>query len=156
MLYTAPMSKPARKPRLPEPVGLAIAIVERVTGEKLVERPKTEVKVKGKRSARSRTQTREPMNDKPISEDFGSSSALLKEIQERSDDIEKAVILPPGYSLSRDGKQTSKPFPTFLLMLFFVNGDRKIMHGDDGEMVLNDGILNRMRIRIEFAKGEVG
>lgn len=44
MLYTAPMSKPARKPRLPEPVGLAIAIVERVTGETLVARPKTSVK----------------------------------------------------------------------------------------------------------------
>ena len=44
MLYTAEMNKPARKPRLPEPVALAIAIVERVTGETLVERPKVEVK----------------------------------------------------------------------------------------------------------------
>ena len=48
MLYTAHMSKPTRKKRLPEPVALAIAIVERVTGEKLVERPKVEEKAKTK------------------------------------------------------------------------------------------------------------
>lgn len=40
------MSKPTRKRRLPEPVALAIAIVERVTGETLVECPKGEVKAK--------------------------------------------------------------------------------------------------------------
>lgn len=42
------MSKPTKKRRLPEPVGLAIAIVERVTGETLVGRPKAEAKPKAK------------------------------------------------------------------------------------------------------------
>ncbi len=46
------MNKPTKKSRLPEPVGLAIAIVERVTGETLVERPKAEgrQKAKGKKT----------------------------------------------------------------------------------------------------------
>ncbi len=52
MLYTATMSKPTRKQRLPEPVALAIAIVERVTGETLVERAKAEVKPKVKKATR--------------------------------------------------------------------------------------------------------
>lgn len=55
MLYTAAMSKPTRKRRLPEPVALAIAIVERITGETLVVRPKEEVKTsKGNRSKSKR------------------------------------------------------------------------------------------------------
>ena len=48
MLYTAAMSQPTRKPRLPEPVSLAIAIVERVTGETLVERPEAEAEEAGR------------------------------------------------------------------------------------------------------------
>lgn len=96
------------------------------------------------------------MPDQPKWEIFGGSEALLRFIQERSEDIEKVVICPPGYSLSYMGKQMSQPFPHFTMMLFFLSGERKIMHGDDAELLLNNGILSRMKIKIELAKGEAG
>jgi hypothetical protein len=94
------------------------------------------------------------MDDVPNIEDFGSSEALLKRIQERSDDIEKAMIIPPRwYRATTEGKQMSAPLPHFAMILCFINGDRKMIKGADVEMVLNDGILNRMKIRIELAEG---
>ena len=92
--------------------------------------------------------------DGPQLEDFGSTEALLKEIQERSDDIEKAVILPPGFVFTYLGQAKSLPLKQFGLVLHFAN-ERKVIFGDDVAVVLNDGILNRMRIQIELAKNSV-
>jgi hypothetical protein len=94
------------------------------------------------------------MSDSPREERFGSTQALVKEIQERSDDIEKAVLIPPGYVLTYRHQPQSSPLDRWGLMLYFTT-DRKMIFGEDVEAVLNDGILNRMKIRIELAKRSV-
>ncbi len=74
--------------------------------------------------------------------------------QERSDDIEKAVLYPPGFVLTYFGQQQSPPCSQFAIMLHMLDSDRKMIFGDDVEAVLNDGILNRMKIPIELAKNK--
>jgi hypothetical protein len=78
------------------------------------------------------------------------SARLLRFIQERSDDLEKVVLLPPGVAPAQDGVLVGLPVNQFILMLHFVDGNRKAIFGDDVELVLNDGILHRMKIHIEL------
>jgi hypothetical protein len=83
---------------------------------------------------------------------FGSSDKLLAFIKERSDDIEKVVILPPGTLVMDAGKHV-ETLQEFQMMLFLVNNRRTVIGQQDTELLLNDGILNRMKISIEFFKG---
>ena len=92
------------------------------------------------------------MADKFTDENFGSPEKLLAYIKEKSDDIDKALIFGPGAVLiASNGKRTWKS-PEFGMMFAFVNGEQKMMGSDDAEMVLNEGILTRMKIKIEFLK----
>jgi hypothetical protein len=61
--------------------------------------------------------------------------------------------VPPGFVLTYCGRPQAPPLPHFGMMLYFISGDRKMIFHDDVAIVLNDGILNRMGIRIELAKG---
>jgi hypothetical protein len=90
------------------------------------------------------------MSDAPEFEDFGSSAELLKFIQERSEDIERAEILCPGLVLTYMGQPVA-PLKDFAIMLHMSDKRRMIVR-EDAEILLNDGILNRMKIRIEFFK----
>lgn len=95
------------------------------------------------------------MDDKPEVNKFGSTEALLKELKERSDDFEKAVLFHPGgYITDRNGVQVMGPFPHYALVFTLASGQSKAIFGADVEAVLNDGILNRMRIPIELASGK--
>lgn len=51
MLYTAPMNKPAKKPRLPDPNVFAFNVVQRITGQpqKPEETPRPKRKPRKKR-----------------------------------------------------------------------------------------------------------
>jgi hypothetical protein len=84
--------------------------------------------------------------------DFGSSEKLLEYIKERSDDIEKVVILPPGVALHYMGQQMGPPQQGFSMMLHFVGGKREQICQADAEILLNDGILSRMKLKIEFMR----
>ena len=82
---------------------------------------------------------------------FGSSEAVLRFIQERSEDIEKAVIPQfPTIVLSDGGEPEEREAG---LVLHMLDGYMTILHPKDAELVLNDGILTRMRIKIELYRG---
>lgn len=91
------------------------------------------------------------MDDMPDFRDFGSSEKLLAYLKERSDDLEKVVICPPGAALSYAGRPVYI-FPEFSMMFYFVNEGRLLIKQTDTEIVLNDGILNRMKIKIELMR----
>lgn len=94
------------------------------------------------------------MSDKPKEEHFDDPAAFIKEIQERSDDIEKVVIYPPGFSLvNAKGQRASHAIPQMIMLLHKVNGETLIVGAESAEHILNDGILNRMRIKIQLHKG---
>lgn len=70
-----------------------------------------------------------------------TSDELLTTIRERFDDIERAVLVPPGLISEQ-----------FVMVLDFMNGERQVIDADNAEIILNDGILNRMHVKIELAK----
>lgn len=79
----------------------------------------------------------------------GGTAGLLKYIRERTDDIEKAVI-PQHLSIvfhpSEEAVQAA-------LVFHLMSGETLIVREkEDAEAVLNDGILNRMKIKIELLR----
>ena len=85
--------------------------------------------------------------------DFGDSDGVLAYIKERSDDIEKAVI-PQMRSIDLVGKDGVVANIEAGLILHLCDGHKQFVTPVDAEIVLNDGILNRMRIRIELFRGK--
>lgn len=79
----------------------------------------------------------------------GGTPELLKYIQERSDDIEKVVIPQhPFIAFPATGEQVEAG-----LVIHLIGGDLKIIpNRQDAEAILNDGILHRMKIRIELGQ----
>lgn len=80
---------------------------------------------------------------------FGSNEELVKYLKARCDDIEKAVIIAPGL-VQADGRVGH--LDDFQMVLHMVNGGGLRIGRNAAEMLLNDGLLNRLNIRIEFGK----
>ncbi len=80
-------------------------------------------------------------------EEFGTVENVLRFIQERSDDIER-VVIPQAASLI--DKQTGDLIPDVGLIIWWVDGTKSFIFHEAAELTLNDGILNRMKIRIEL------
>jgi hypothetical protein len=79
----------------------------------------------------------------------GGTAGLLNYIREKADDIEKAVIprhLSIVFHPSEERVEAG-------LVLHLVSGELLIVNKkQDAEAVLNDGILNRMKIKIELLR----
>lgn len=85
-------------------------------------------------------------------QDFGRSEDVLRYIQEKSEDIEKAVI-PQTLSVVLTEPNMQSTEVEAGMILHMLNGHKKIIHPVDAQLILNNGILNRMRIRIELFRG---
>jgi hypothetical protein len=85
-------------------------------------------------------------------ENFGSSEEALRYIKEKSDDIVEAVIPQSPTIVVREGNARTEI--VIGMVLYMVNGHKKIVHPVDAELVLNDGILNRMHIPIKLLRPE--
>jgi hypothetical protein len=84
---------------------------------------------------------------------FSSSEELLRFVQERTDDIEKAVIPQhPFISVYDPKKPTAVTEVPAGMVLHLIGNDFRVIHPSDAELILNDGILNRMRIKIELGR----
>ncbi|HEX4142974.1 MAG TPA: hypothetical protein VHY91_05450 [Pirellulales bacterium] len=82
--------------------------------------------------------------------DFGSVEAVVAYLKERADDIEKAVI-PQSEVISIP--ETGEEIPAGMV-LHMVNDRTKIIMPPAAEAILNDGILNRLRIKIELGRAK--
>lgn len=85
----------------------------------------------------------------PIAEDFGNSENLLKFFKDRADDIESVSITPgPTVTITHMGQ----PYGNISGVGMIVNmtDKRRLIKREDAELLLNDGLLNRLRIRIEL------
>jgi hypothetical protein len=84
-------------------------------------------------------------------QDHGSSEALLASIKDQADDIERAVI-PRTEKVSIQGNDGKVIVTEAGIVLHLVGGGFRVLHPKDAELILNDGLLNRLRIPIEFMK----
>lgn len=83
---------------------------------------------------------------------FDSIDDIVRHLKERADDIEKAVLYPPGGHIAQHGVPVSGPVDQFALVFHLTNNQQTVF-GRTVEAILNDGILNRMRIPIELGVG---
>lgn len=89
------------------------------------------------------------MSDQPFLNEFGGSDKLLAYLKEKSEQIEKAVIPQfPFITIVYDGEDIADHETGMVIQM--IDGSRTILRPRDAEMILNDGILNRMRIRIQL------
>ena len=89
------------------------------------------------------------VEERPRYEKFASSEELLAFIKEKSDDIDRVVI--PQMSelqISYRGMPVTKTDKVG--MILHMIDHMSVLVPSDAEMVLNDGILNRMNIKIEL------
>lgn len=77
---------------------------------------------------------------------FGNN--LLSHIKEKSDDIEKVMIFEHGCAILDRGLPVTFHEP--IMVIFFMSGMTYFLKSEDYERVLDDGILERMRIPIEI------
>jgi hypothetical protein len=83
----------------------------------------------------------------------GNSDNLLQMLKERSDDFSEAVLVPPGWRVADHGLPISPVLQKIILLLVKAGGGHLAVAADeDIENILNDGILNRMRIPIRSAR----
>ena len=85
------------------------------------------------------------------SDDFPSVAALVRYIHERSEEISMAFVIPPGVPFFQHHIRVLEPCEGFTLFLQATSGEAAIVVRDEAvEAVLNNGILNRMSIKIEL------
>lgn len=81
--------------------------------------------------------------------DFGDSQRVLAFIQERSKELEHVVIPQlPSLTLTNDGVHYTNV--EVGMVLEFMGGDREFITPRDAEVVLNDGVLNRLKVEIRL------
>jgi hypothetical protein len=79
---------------------------------------------------------------------FPNAAALIANFKERADDIEKVQIVPEGMAFTGpDGDQIV--LPNAGMVIHKVNGHREVVKKPDALRILADGILQRMRIKVE-------
>lgn len=87
--------------------------------------------------------------DDPTVHDFGDSDAVLSYIRERSEDLQRVVIPQSPYLTLTKGGVPQRNVVVGMV-LHFISGDRQFITPTDAQVILNDGILNRMKVRIEL------
>lgn len=90
-------------------------------------------------------------SERPEDIRFDSSEALLRYLREKSDDVDRLTIAVP------EGIQFSAPNGDKLIrrnaaaVLALCSGTQLVLHRDDLEKLLNDGLLNRMKIPVNVS-----
>lgn len=84
---------------------------------------------------------------------FSSNDEVLDYIRERCDDIERVVIPQhPFITLFDPQNQEDKRDIEAGMIIHLVSGNYQVLTPAEAEAVLNNGILNRRRIRIELGR----
>jgi len=87
------------------------------------------------------------------SAEFPTVAALVRYIHERSDELQKAVVIPPGVAFVENETELLAPVECFTLLLRVAKGDPIVVRDEPVEAILNNGILNRMHVKIELWTG---
>src|SRR5271155_201365 len=85
---------------------------------------------------------------------FESDEDALRFLKERADDIANVGIPVGGPVAVLHKGKTLGPFHGIGMIVFMVNGDIHLLKPSRAELILNDGFLTRMRIRISLLTGE--
>lgn len=85
---------------------------------------------------------------------FESDEEALRFLKARADDIASVGIPVNGPVSILHRGQTLGPFQGIGMIVFMVSGDIHLLRPSRAELILNDGFLNRMRIKISLLVAE--
>jgi transcriptional regulator of aromatic amino acid metabolism len=83
-------------------------------------------------------------------ERFGTSAELLKLLRERSDDFDRVEMMVVNDLLLTGPEGQTKIAKNCCCTIRLCNGTRLLIHRDEFETLLNDGILQRLKIPISL------
>lgn len=81
---------------------------------------------------------------------FDKDEEALHFLKARADDIASVAIPVSGPVSVLHRGQTLGPFHGMGMIVFMVSGDIHLLRPSRAELILNDGFLNRMRIKISL------
>jgi len=85
---------------------------------------------------------------------FESDEEALHFLKSRADDIAQVAIPVGGPVTVLHKGQSLGPFTGIGMIVFMVSGDIHLLHPSRAELILNDGFLHRMRIKISLLEGQ--
>ena len=89
-------------------------------------------------------------DDSPQLEDFGSGEALVDFFRHRVEDIESVSITPgPQVAIRGPGGIRIGPIDG-VGMIVNMSDKRRLIKKEDAELLLNDGLLSRLKIKIKL------
>jgi len=86
-------------------------------------------------------------------DEFPTVASLVRYIHERSDELKKAVVIPPGVAYVENDIELLAPADCFTLVIRVARGDAIVVRDENVEAILNNGILNRTHVKIELWTG---
>ncbi len=87
------------------------------------------------------------MDDQPKNKQFASSEELLRFLRERCDDID-SVVIPVQEGVTQLGPEGQRNTITGVgAIIRLCDGSLNTIHRHDAEMLINDGVLQRLRIK---------
>jgi hypothetical protein len=88
------------------------------------------------------------MSDDFEADRYPSAEELLKALQERADDFEKLTIQVPNELLLTGPRGQRKIAPNICGGIKMCSGKTLFIHREDMEILLNNGILQRLKIPV--------
>lgn len=86
------------------------------------------------------------MSGHPKDERFSSSEELMKYLRERVDDID-SVVIPVQEEVQVTGPGWSERWRNIGAIIKMCDGTKRGISRDDAATLINDGVLQRMRIK---------
>lgn len=91
------------------------------------------------------------MNDEFETTRFATAAELLRALQERSDDFERVTIAVPNELLLTGPQGQRQVAANVCGSVALCDGRTLLIHREDLELLLNDGILSRLKIPVSLA-----
>lgn len=85
---------------------------------------------------------------------FEDDEECLQFLKSRADDIAEVAIPVGGPVSVLHNGQTLGPYHGIGMIVFMVSGDIHLLRPTRAELALNDGFLNRMRVKIRLLEGQ--
>jgi len=85
---------------------------------------------------------------------FENDEDCLQFLKSRADDIAEVAIPVGGPVTVLHKEKTLGPYHGIGMIVFMVSGDIHLLRPTRAEITLNDGFLNRMRIKIRLLEGQ--
>ena len=89
--------------------------------------------------------------DRPEDRQFTSQEALIQELKSRIDDVQSVVLpIAERLQITNAAGQVVRQMTSIGGQIKYISGESSIIHYEDMEAMINDGVFYRMGIKISL------